>query len=113
MAVETNRRTYAIKLVSTQRSWMPLIAFNYPDDMQRQWSAYQQNVAWGAASSTLPTGENSRWSPSAGQFGGFAKLGSGSYQAANCSASFPPAPIAAYASSGVSPPSDECGRRVL
>ncbi|MDT7952801.1 MAG: P-type conjugative transfer protein TrbG [Acetobacteraceae bacterium] len=58
MTVETNRRTYAIKLVSTQRSWMPLIAFNYPDDMQRQWSAYQQHVAWGAASSTLPTGEN-------------------------------------------------------
>ena len=58
MTIETNRRTYAIKLVSTQRSWMPLIAFNYPDDMQRQWSAYQQNVAWGAASSTLPTGEN-------------------------------------------------------
>jgi type IV secretion system protein TrbG len=55
MTVETNRRTYAIKLVSTQRSWMPLIAFNYPDDTQRQWSAYQQNVAWGA-SSTLPAG---------------------------------------------------------
>lgn len=58
MTVETNRRTYAIKLVSTQKSWMPLIAFNYPDDMQRQWSAYQQTVAWGAAASTLPTGEN-------------------------------------------------------
>jgi type IV secretion system protein TrbG len=58
MTIETNRRTYAIKLVSTQHSWMPLIAFDYPDDVQRQWSAYQQNVAWGAAASTLPTGEN-------------------------------------------------------
>ena len=58
MTIETNRRTYAIKLVSTQHEWMPLVAFNYPDDMQRQWSAYQQNVAWGAAASTLPTGEN-------------------------------------------------------
>ena len=55
MTVETNRRTYAIKLVSTQRSWMPLIAFNYPDDTQRQWSAYQQNAAWGA-SSTMAAG---------------------------------------------------------
>ena len=58
MTIETNRRTYAIKLVSTQGEWMPLVAFNYPDDMPRQWSAYQQNVAWGAAASTLPTGEN-------------------------------------------------------
>ena len=48
MTIETNRRTYAIKLVSTQHSWMPLIAFDYPDEMQRQWSAYQQNVAWGS-----------------------------------------------------------------
>ena len=29
---------------------MPLIAFNYPDDVQRQWSAYQQNVALGGSS---------------------------------------------------------------
>jgi type IV secretion system protein VirB9 len=56
--VATNRRTYAIKLVSTQRDWMPLVAFNYPDDMQRQWSAYGQTVAFGAAANTLPTGEN-------------------------------------------------------
>ena len=56
--VATNRRTYAIKLVSTQRDWMPLVAFNYPDDMQRQWSAYRQTVAFGAAANTLPTGEN-------------------------------------------------------
>ena len=45
MTIETNRRTYAVKLVSTRSLWMPLIAFTYPDDMQRRWSAYQQNVA--------------------------------------------------------------------
>lgn len=56
--IETNRRTYAVKLVSTQSSWMPLVAFNYPDDAQTQWQAYQQNVAFGAAATTLPTGEN-------------------------------------------------------
>jgi type IV secretion system protein VirB9 len=56
--VATNRRTYAIKLVSTQTEWMPLVAFNYPDDMQRQWSAYRQTVAFGAKANTLPTGEN-------------------------------------------------------
>lgn len=56
--IATDRRTYAIKLVSTRSDWMPLIAFNYPDDMQRQWSAYRQAAAFGAAADTLPTGEN-------------------------------------------------------
>ncbi len=56
--VETNRRTYAVKLVSTQSEWMPLVAFNYPDDAQTQWAAYQQSVAFGAGATTLPTGEN-------------------------------------------------------
>ncbi len=57
MTIETNRRTYAVKLVSTQTQWMPLAAFNYPDDMQREWSAYQQTVAFGAAATTLPGGQ--------------------------------------------------------
>ena len=48
-----------------------------------------------------------RWSRSAGQFGGFAKLGSVSLQAANFVVSIPPTSVAAYASSGVSPPSAE------
>ena len=56
--IETNRRTYAVKLVSTQSSWMPLVAFSYPDDAQAQWQAYRQTVAFGAAATTLPTGEN-------------------------------------------------------
>lgn len=58
VVVETNRRTYAIKLVSTQHEWMPLIAFNYPNDVQRQWSAYRRTVAFGAAATTLRSGEN-------------------------------------------------------
>ena len=56
--VETNRRTYAVKLVSTQSTWMPLVAFNYPDDAQEAWQSYRQNVAFGASATTLPTGEN-------------------------------------------------------
>jgi type IV secretion system protein VirB9 len=56
--IETNRRTYAVKLVSTDSSWMPLVAFNYPDEAQAQWQAYQQTVAFGAAATTLPTGQN-------------------------------------------------------
>ena len=56
--IETNRRTYAVKLVSTQSSWMPLVAFNYPDEAQTQWQAYQQSVGFGMAATTLPTGES-------------------------------------------------------
>lgn len=58
LIIETNRRTYAIRLVSTRHEWMPLIAFNYPDDVQRQWSAYRRKVAFHAAASTLATGQN-------------------------------------------------------
>jgi type IV secretion system protein TrbG len=57
LAIETDRRSYAIKLLSTQHEWMPLIAFNYPEDVQRQWSAYRRTVTFGAAASTLPSGE--------------------------------------------------------
>src|SRR6202012_355377 len=58
LVIETDRRTYAIKLVSTQHEWMPLVAVHYPDDMPRGWAAYQQNVAFGAAASRLSSGEN-------------------------------------------------------
>ncbi|MGI4944061.1 MAG: TrbG/VirB9 family P-type conjugative transfer protein, partial [Janthinobacterium lividum] len=47
--VETDRRSYAVKLVSTEAQWMPLVAFNYPDDAQAQWKAYQQQVSFGSA----------------------------------------------------------------
>jgi hypothetical protein len=42
-----------------------------------------------------------RWPRFVGQFGSFAKLGSGSRQAANLVPASAPVPIAAYASSGV------------
>ena len=54
-----------------------------------------------------------RWPGFVGQFGGFAKLGSGSRQAANRVSSSALVPIAPYASSGVRPFSPECGRRPL
>jgi len=58
LVVETNIRTYAIKLVSTRHEWMPLVAFNYPSDVQRKWALYRQTVAFRAAASRLPSGEN-------------------------------------------------------
>ena len=60
MTVETNQRTYAVKLVSTQHEWMPLVAFNYPDDTRRQWSAYRTNVAFAATASGSPAGGNTQ-----------------------------------------------------
>jgi type IV secretion system protein TrbG len=56
--IETDRRTYAVKLVSTQSAWMPLVAFNYPDDAQTQWQAYRQSVGFGSGGTTQPTGAN-------------------------------------------------------
>ncbi len=50
-----------------------------------------------------------RWSPIAGQFGGWDKLGSGLRHAANPIPSERPA----WASAGVLPPSAECGRSAL
>lgn len=60
MTIETNRRTYAVKLVSMQHEWMPLIAFNYPDDTERQWSAYRANAPFGATASGSPADGNAQ-----------------------------------------------------
>lgn len=49
LTVYTTRRTYAVKLLSTQTQWMPLVGFNYPDDQERAWSSYAQTVAFSAA----------------------------------------------------------------
>ena len=61
MTVLTNRRAYAVKLVSTQAQWMPLVGFTYPEDQQQAWTAYQQTVSATAAysgSRTIGGGAN-------------------------------------------------------
>ncbi len=58
MVLSTQKRIYSVKLVSTAREWMPLVAFNYPDDVQSQWANYQQATGATGAASTLATGEN-------------------------------------------------------
>lgn len=42
MVIHTDRRTYNIRLVSKKESWMPTVAFSYPDDAQAQWAAYKE-----------------------------------------------------------------------
>lgn len=49
MTILTNKRSYAVKLVSTQSQWMPHIGWTYPDDQQQAWGAYQQAMGTGAA----------------------------------------------------------------
>jgi P-type conjugative transfer protein TrbG len=56
----TDRRTYTIQLVSRkERSWMPKVAFAYPDDMQANWNAYfaqsQSNATVNLASNRQAT----------------------------------------------------------
>jgi type IV secretion system protein VirB9 len=50
----TNKRTYHIKLVSSPKNWTPRIAFTYPEDIDRQWQAYNQQVIGAAEKATLP-----------------------------------------------------------
>lgn len=49
MTVLTDRRSYSVKLVSTESQWMPHVGFTYPDDQQRAWAGYQQTVGVAAA----------------------------------------------------------------
>lgn len=61
MDVETNRRTYAIRLVSTRYRYMPLVAFNYPDDQAAQWAAYRQTVGYEPPDSYRNSCEGGGW----------------------------------------------------
>lgn len=44
LTVTTDRRLYVIKLVSRIDDWMPLVAFNYPEDQKRAMERYQAQV---------------------------------------------------------------------
>ncbi|MFL1616228.1 P-type conjugative transfer protein TrbG [Acinetobacter baumannii] len=44
LTVTTDRRIYVIKLVSRIDDWMPLVAFNYPEDQQRAMERYQAQI---------------------------------------------------------------------
>jgi type IV secretion system protein VirB9 len=56
--ITTDRRMYTINLVSTRHEWMPVLAFDYPDEADRAWENYRAAQARHAYATTLPTGEN-------------------------------------------------------
>ena len=58
LVISTDRRTYTIQLVSTAKHWMPLVAFKYPDDIKREWAAYEQHQAQHDAADILPNGKD-------------------------------------------------------
>lgn len=76
MVVLTTRRTYSIKLKSTQNDWMPRTGFNYPDDMENEWEKYRSTMGWASNATSAPkniassdlqfyciTGDNPPWRP--------------------------------------------------
>lgn len=58
LIITTDRRIYNVKLASTQREWIPVLSFDYPDDVQREWAAYTQRQTQTTHANTLPTGQN-------------------------------------------------------
>lgn len=77
LSVTTDRRLYTIKLASTQKEWIPVLSFDYPDDVQQAWAAYHEQKNKQDYNSTLPThqrladldfgfrlsGDNPAWKP--------------------------------------------------
>lgn len=58
LLITTDRRTYTIKLASTQKEWIPVLSFDYPDDVNRAWASYRAAQARQVNATTLPTGQN-------------------------------------------------------
>lgn len=58
LTIPTNRRVYSIKLVSTQKRWMPFLSFDYPDEMDRMWAEYSAKRAKTTLNNTMPGGQN-------------------------------------------------------
>lgn len=58
LLITTDRRVYTIKLASTQKTWIPVLSFDYPDDVQSAWQSYKQQQRGYQAATVLPTGQN-------------------------------------------------------
>ena len=56
MLVFTDKREYAIKLISTQSQWTPLTAFNYPEKAEDAWANYGATITASATSTPVSIG---------------------------------------------------------
>jgi type IV secretion system protein VirB9 len=57
MVMTTDRRVYYVKLTSSKKHYMPRVAFQYPDEIERHWAAYRASEQRVRAAHTLATGE--------------------------------------------------------
>jgi type IV secretion system protein VirB9 len=55
--ITTDRRVYTIRLVSTEKEWIPILAFDYPQDVEASWSAYRAETSRRETATTFQTGE--------------------------------------------------------
>lgn len=58
LTITTDRRIYIIKLVSANHEWVPILAFDYPDDVDRAWSDYRARQGKATNAATLKGGVN-------------------------------------------------------
>lgn len=54
LIITTSRRTYHIKLVSSNKNWTPRVGFSYPEDIERQWQIYNSQAMEKLEKSQIP-----------------------------------------------------------
>jgi P-type conjugative transfer protein TrbG len=58
LIINTNRRSYTLKLMATRHEWVSYVAFDYPDDQAKAWENYRQKQGKAEHATTLPSGQN-------------------------------------------------------
>lgn len=58
LIINTNRRSYTLKLMATRHEWVSYVAFDYPDDQARAWANFRSKQGKAENAATLPTGQN-------------------------------------------------------
>lgn len=58
LIINTNRRSYTLKLMATRHEWVSYVAFDYPDDQARAWENYRTKQGRADHASTMPSGQN-------------------------------------------------------
>ncbi len=55
----TDKRTYHMRLISRKNDYMPIVAFDYPEQTQQSWQSYYQNQKNNKESNTSSNSESS------------------------------------------------------
>lgn len=57
LIINTNRRSYTLKLMATRHEWVSYVAFDYPDDQQRAWANYRAKQGRAENAATMSNGQ--------------------------------------------------------